>query len=199
MIILQVQCIIWSAKWINQLKVMWNHNSETLIQLFCESNWLWSTQSSSDCCEYPELMTGPNKSVCIYTVSSGSVYRADCLLLHQPSHLTLVTSADCAHSCTSQGHKFPLQLHWSASAAPKPQSRLGYHCRRQPASAEMTHKYWSCRITDKLKPTAQLLHFCALRGKRKAGRKDRGQQREYVSLKEGLGSSHTCGLSFFLS
>lgn len=109
-IILQVQCIIWSAKWINQLKVMWNHNSETLIQLFCKSNWLWSTQSSSDCCEYPELMTGPNKSVCIYTVSSGSVYRADCLLLRQPSHRTMVTSADCAHSCTSQGHKFPLQL-----------------------------------------------------------------------------------------
>lgn len=59
---------------------------------------------------WTELMTGPNKSVCIYTVSSGRVCRVGCLLLGQPSHLTVVTSADGAHSCTSHGHKFPLQL-----------------------------------------------------------------------------------------
>lgn len=70
-----------------------------------------------------------------------------------------------------------------------PSHVLATTARRQPASAEMTHKYGSCRITDELKPTAQLPCFCVLRGKRKAGRKHRGQQRDYVLLKEGLGAA----------
>lgn len=106
-------------------------------------------------------------------ISSGSVCRAGSLLLRQPSHLTVVTSADWAHSCMSQGHKFPLQLPLMCLSSTKTPvtSRLPPHTHTDSVSAKLRHKYWSFWIIDKQELSAWFFFNCLPWGKRTQGEK----------------------------